>query len=145
MHRVVFALLVTISGCYASHQLGDGAEGVACATELCPLGTACVHCPDDTPGGGGPRCRVMRAGAPDFWTWAYECDPSFAPGRPVDAFLCDGPEDCDAPDRCLRAYPGSRCDVPCFDCDPPDVLCHTDLNCNPGDVCRPDGELMLCR
>ena len=106
---------------------------------------ACVHCPDDTPGGGGPRCRAMREGAPDFWTWAYECDPSFAPSREVEAFLCDGPEDCDAPDRCLRSYPGSRCDVPCFDCDVPDILCHADAHCDPGAVCREDERYMLCR
>ncbi len=145
VRAAVLFLLLAQTGCYQSHRLGAGGEGVACGEAVCPIGTACVHCPPDTPSGGGPRCRVMRDGAPDFWTWAYECDPSFAPSREVDAFLCDGPEDCDAPDLCLRAYPGSRCDVPCFDCAPPARLCHTSTDCRTGEACVPDDAYRICR
>jgi len=148
MRVVVFAFIVVLffalTGCYASHQR-DANAGVVCGDAICPIDTACVLCPDDTPDGGGPRCRVMPASAPDFWTWAYECSPDFAPRRSVDAFLCDGPEDCEAPERCLRSYPGSRCDVPCLDCDPPAIVCHVDDDCDPGRACTPDEAYGTCR
>lgn len=146
MRSIFLPALLALSGCYASHTLSDRDEGIACGDDACPLGTACVHCPGDTPGGGGPRCDVMPDGAPDFWTWAYECSPSFAPHREVEAFLCDGPEDCDRPERCLRDYPGTRCDVPCVDCGVvPEIVCHEDANCDAGSECRPSEPFGICR